>query len=140
MVCKATFHFFFTSCSPVGRSIFEIFSWKKTNLHLSGVPSGSYFFSKFLFLFSVLDSRLLSIFFGQIFYWIASCFYVEPGVHKWLTSICQTHSIWADTLGMICTYMASQDYPVYTRQTLYAWRYMQSNAFDILKMKNGRCK
>lgn len=29
---------------------------------------------------------------------------------------------------------------VYARQTLYAWRYMQSNAFDILKMKNGMCK
>lgn len=114
MVCKATFHFFFTFYSPIGRHIFEIIFCKKANLHLSVVVSGSYFFSKFLFLFSMLDRRLLSVWLGQIFYWIAICFCVEPGVHKWLTSVyvkpipCE-QTYWARTFQMICINVATQD-------------------------------
>lgn len=79
LALKAIFHFL-QLCSFCS---FEIVSWQKVNLLLSGVVSSSYFSSKVLFLFSILVSVRL----GQILYWIGICFHVEPRVHKWLTSV-----------------------------------------------------
>lgn len=125
---------------------FKIVSWIKANLHLSGVSSGSYFFSKFLFLSSMLR-HLAAFHLAWIDFQLdfANCFYVEPRGHKWLTSVYvkpipYEQIYWTCTFQMIYTYMATQDYPVYAKLTLHVWRFLQSNASDILKMKNGRCK